>query len=347
MARSGILRLMARVLLAMALGFLPGRAFGFLPRTSAGRSALRREAVSMGAVPPGGKVVVVGNGPVMLLAAKRAALEGYDTHVVAAASASRYNELLYSMPFEGETIEGLTLVEQITGDAEPAFDELLATCDALIIAVDGETCLSDGLVDVVLPTTSTAKRVVAMSRNLNGKGMGPFVVASKTAANNEVWACNGEAKKAYQSFEAKIKSKAASLTADVVIARAGTLKGGGCGDVTSEEFSTGTGTAKFGLADAFYKEGNQDIVNWRMLYDIQACGVSLEKGDTVAGPGFTGVFAATSESASAGDTSRIAMAAAMVYALREEKGGYDFSVASADSRVPPSELEWGLLFSKL
>lgn len=78
--------------------------------------------------------------------------------------------------------------------------------------------------------------------------MGPFVVASKTAANNEVWACNGEAKKAYESFEAKIKSKATSLAADVVIARAGTLKGGGCGDVTSEEFSSGTGTAKFGLA---------------------------------------------------------------------------------------------------
>ena len=60
--------------------------------------------------------------------------------------------------------------------------------------------------------------------------------------------------------------------------------------------------ARVSRQDCFYKEGNQDIVNWRMLYDIQACGVSLEKGDTVAGPGFKGVFAATSESASAGDT---------------------------------------------
>ena len=84
-----------------------------------------------------------------------------------------------------------------------------------------------------------------------------------------------------------------------------------------------------------------------MLFDIQACGASLTKGDTVAGPGFTGVFAATSESASPGDTNRITMAGAMVYALRQEAGGYDFSVESTDSRAPPSELEWGALFTKL
>ena len=55
------------------------------------------------------------------------------------------------------------------------------------MAIDGEDTLSDGLVDVVIPDTSTKlKRVVVMSRNLNGKGMGPFVAASKAAANAEV-----------------------------------------------------------------------------------------------------------------------------------------------------------------
>jgi hypothetical protein len=42
------------------------------------------------------------------------------------------------------------------------------------------------LLDVVLPASSTAKRVACMTRNLNGKGLGPFVAASKGAANKEV-----------------------------------------------------------------------------------------------------------------------------------------------------------------
>lgn len=48
-----------------------------------------------------------------------------------------------------------------------------------MIAVDGDTPMAPGLVNVVLPENSRAKRVVALSRNLNGGGMGPFVAASK------------------------------------------------------------------------------------------------------------------------------------------------------------------------
>ena len=70
--------------------------------------------------------------------------------------------------------------------------------------------------------------------------MGPFVVASKGAANREVWACNGAAVKEYVAFESKIKGRAAALGADWVVCRAGTLKGGGPGDTESPTYADTT-----------------------------------------------------------------------------------------------------------
>ena len=48
----------------------------------------RRTAVKMAAVPPGGRVLAVGNGPVFLLAAKTAAKMGYKTTIVSARDTS-------------------------------------------------------------------------------------------------------------------------------------------------------------------------------------------------------------------------------------------------------------------
>ena len=101
-----------------------------------------------------------------------------------------------------------------------------------------------------------------MSRNLNGRGLGPFAMASKISANAEVWA--GGAKIAeYEAFEAKVRAKAAEVggDCDCVIVRAGTLKGGGCGDPAG-----GGGDDSF-LKEYFYTLGQQDVVNWRMLFD--------------------------------------------------------------------------------
>ena len=58
--------------------------------------------------------------------------------------------------------------------------------DAVLVAIDGDDAMSDGLLDVVIPEGTAVKRVVVMSRHLNGKGLGPFVSASKSAANKEV-----------------------------------------------------------------------------------------------------------------------------------------------------------------
>ena len=57
------------------------------------------------------------------------------------------------------------------------------------------------------------KRVVAMSRNLNGSGMGMFVTASRKAANAQVW--DNSNKYAYSQYEANVKKAADNVGADV------------------------------------------------------------------------------------------------------------------------------------
>jgi len=341
------------VLLAVLLGASPATAFRMVHHNrhslKAGLGTTRRttaapQPLSMAAVPAGGKVLVVGVGPVMLLAAKRAALEGYDTYVVTGNKAGFYKELLYSDVWQGKELPNLTLLEQITGDGEAEFDKLLQSVDGVIMAMDNDDAITEGLVDVVLPAEKTkVTRVVAMSRNLNGKGLGPLVIASKGAANREVWTCPPTTLAKLKAFEQSMQGKAAAIGADYVICRAGTLKGGGPGDVTNVE----DGSGKFGLAKRFYKEGNQDIVNWRMLFDIETQGVVMKKGDTAEGPGFGGVFAATNPGVSAGDTGRVAMAGALVSALQVPEANFDCSVATAAARFPPEIDELSKMYKSM
>mmetsp|Transcript_30680 Transcript_30680/g.61415 ORF Transcript_30680/g.61415 Transcript_30680/m.61415 type:complete len:337 (+) Transcript_30680:49-1059(+) len=313
------------------------------------RAGVRTKTVSMAVVPPGGKVLCVGNGPVLCLAAKRAALSGYDTYIVSGASTDTYTELLYEPG--AEPLPNLRLLESITGSEEEYFDKLINECDAILVAIDGDDAISDGLLDVVMPATSTSsvKRVVAMSRHLNGKGMGPFVSASKGAANREVWAGGAAVVKEYTRMEGKVKALCERSGADFVVVRAGTLKGGGRGsDDGGEGGSAAPETARLGLASAFYGMGQQDIVNWRLLFDASCQGVVLSKGDVVEGPGFGGVFAATSaKPGTKGDSSRHGVAGAMAYALGNGPGNVDFGVSTAESRSPPTDMEWALEFSKL
>ena len=67
-----------------------------------------------------------------------------------------------------------------------------------------------------------------MSKHLNGKGYGPFVAASKTAANKEVWAASDKQVQMYRNSKTKLKSKLATREGSgLTIVRCGTLKGGG------------------------------------------------------------------------------------------------------------------------
>ena len=71
----------------------------------------------------------------------------------------------------------------------------------------------------------------------------------------------------------------------------------------------------------------------------------MSKGDTNVGPGGRAIFTATSPEVCDGDSSRAAVAEAMVRSLeRADCGNIDFGVATAAARVPPTEEEWESLF---
>ena len=90
-------------------------------------------------------------------------------------------------------------------------------------------------------------------------------------------------------------------------------------------------------------------MNWRLLFDAKCQGVVLTPGDRTEGPGLGGVFAATSSApGTKGDSGRLGVAGAMVKALRSEAAANrDFGVGTAESRAPPTDLEWDLEFAKL
>jgi len=67
----------------------------------------------------------------LCLAAKRAALRGFNTFVVSGSSSEAYEELLYEPG--AERLSNLKLLESITGAEEAAFDELLNNCDAIMV----------------------------------------------------------------------------------------------------------------------------------------------------------------------------------------------------------------------
>jgi hypothetical protein len=216
----------------------------------------------------------------------------------------------------------------------------LKDTSALLIAVDADSPMDvNTLQYLVNPEQSPKlKRVVAMSRNLNGRDMGFFVSASKRAANAEVW--DGSTANDYKAFETALKQQVSTLPeVEYTIVRAGTLKGGACGG--EDEFD------QF-LTRKFYEQMNKDIINWQLLFDCNCRGIVLKKGDVMPGPGAKAVFTATSSNACAGDSSRAGVAQAMVKSLLQEKAGsVDFGIGTAESRTLPGEEEWEALFGVL
>ncbi|KAJ1463211.1 hypothetical protein M885DRAFT_475295 [Pelagophyceae sp. CCMP2097] len=302
-------------------------------------SMVVRSAPRMGALTKGaGNVLVVGNGPVFLLAAKWAATAGYSTTIIGGTRTDLYNDLLWSP--KTPALPNLRVLD-VSDEGVASFNSAVAEADGVIIAFDQEQVLSDSLLEVVMPTDSSkSRRVVVLSRNLNGAGLGPLASASKLAANAQVWA-GGKYIEMYKEFEAKVQARAKLCeSTDVVVVRAGTYKGGGPGDLTSDA------SAAQGLSAKFYDVQQKDLVNWQLIFDCTVRGVRLTPGDTAKGPGFRAVFTATSFEVENGDSGRIACASACVEALqRPELGGKDFGVATEKSRESPTEAEWDALFA--
>lgn len=127
---------------------------------------------------------------------------------------------------------------------------------------------------------------------------------------------------------------------EYTVIRAGTMKGGATGGA----LEGGGGCDRF-LNPKFYQYGQQDVVNWRLLFDCSALGVKLTAGDTLQGPGFTAAITAT-DKCGAGDSHRGAVAGALVESLEAEAAANrDFSVGSEEGETFPSEEAWRALFA--
>jgi len=296
------------------------------------------------AVPSGGKVLAVGNGPVFLLAAKTAARAGYETTIVSA-RVDLFEKLLWTAgDAEGngrEEPDANLKVLSVSDDADvDAFDAAVAGADALVIAFDAEQTLTDALLDVVLPESGGAGRVALLSKHLSGKGYGPLSAASKAAANKEVWACTRDRVAMYRDFEAKLRTKCAARGAELTIVRCGTLKGGGPG--AADDRVEGVPT----LSERLYDDLNKDLVNWQLLFDCDTKGAKLTKGDTAEGPGFRAVFTSTASDAQPGDSGRVQVCQALVRSLgRADCAGAEFGVTTAKAEGHLTDAEWDAQFA--
>jgi len=106
------------------------------------------------------------------------------------------------------------------------------------------------------------------------------------------------------------------------------------------------GEASF-LNPAFYNLGQQDVVNWRLLYDCSMLGVALERGDSMPGPGVMAATTATTNDSGQGDSHRGAVASALVEALSSPAAANrDFSVGARKARSFPDAKEWQDLFAQ-
>ena len=244
----------------------------------------------------------------------------------------------------GDGTSTLPNLEIVPSSDTDRVDQLLSKTDAFLMATDDvDSVLDPSIINYLLDPTKTKqlKRIVAMSRNLNGDGMGMFVTASKKAANAQVW--DNSNKAAYIEYENTIKQAAKNIGADYTIVRAGTLKGGSTGG-RSDDDDDNRYYSQY-LHESYYELTKNDLVTWQLLFDCNVRGVTLTKGDVQKGPGMQAVFTATGSEQHEGDTGRCGLAEAMVRSLEIEYAkNVDFGVGTVASREVPSEEEWHTLF---
>ena len=304
-------------------------------------SLLYASGSAMSVVPAGGNVVCVGTGPIQALCGKLAATRGFQTTI-----AGFPEELRTAKQLIGDDSLPVTYLPIAGDEADAAtIDAAINEGEGLIVAFDGEQGLPEGPMNIFLPPQggTQIKHVSLMSRYLNGGGMMFTCTAAKMAANAEIWAGGKKAIEMYKGVEQRVSKRAADVGASYTIVRAGTLKGGAVGDPADTE----SGEPTF-LDPFFYSLGQQDVVNWRLLFDCSSLGVQLTRGDTLPGPGFTAALTATAPEAGDGDSHRGAVASALVEALSSPAAAdADFSVKSTASRVFPTMEEWAGMFDKV
>ena len=327
-----LLTLLAAI--TLAVGYKSPSPRTFLPPPHSG-SSFQLQAV----LTPGDNVFVLGRGPVMVLSSKIAASNGYKTSLISPPDPT-IQEQFDKLLFEGDDDARKLPLTILRADETDEIETAAKRMNALIIAVDNEQTLDNSVVDFFFDNISpdSLKRVVLMSRHLNGAKMGFFVETSKKVANSEVWANTKASNSMYRATEEYLKKKINEKTpaTELTIIRAGTLKGGGWGEGKSNPTH---------LSDYFYELTKKDIITWQLLFDCESSGVLLSKGDVCEGAGATAILTASSPKVHKGDSSRGGVAGAMVQSLRMEQSGLgEFGVETAESRLAPSNDEWDQLF---
>jgi len=267
-------------------------------------------------------------------------LEGYNTWVLH--PPGEEDTVRRLLTEDGTLPEGLTLVS--AADTDALLSELSDT-RGLIIATDNpDAPMDESVIEFVCDNAPSLERIVLMSRNMNKRNMGFFVKASKISANPEVWYPDDGLAKKYLAVEERVRALAKDRGVTYVVARAGTLKGGACGDVDNAD----SYCPKY-LTKEFYEMTKRDIVTWQLLFDCRTRGVKLYKGDTMPGPGNKAVFTATGYEKCEGDTSRAAIAEVMVRALgrTQDMVNVDLAVGTEDTKKIPTEEQWEELFARV
>mmetsp|Transcript_16741 Transcript_16741/g.35387 ORF Transcript_16741/g.35387 Transcript_16741/m.35387 type:complete len:344 (-) Transcript_16741:315-1346(-) len=280
----------------------------------------------------------VGSGYLPILLAKLAAHRNHGKSWIICPAADMDTMRQLSSNGFGDSPSNLELVPASDTDR---VEELLATTDAMLLSTDDvDSVIDPSILDYLLDPDKCQqmKRVVAMSRNLNGSGMGFLVSASKKAANAQVWDNSNRA--SYAAYETNVQRAVEAVGADWTIVRAGTLKGGAGGE--------GNVYPQY-LDNSFYELTKNDIITWQLLFDCNVRGVTLARGDVQSGPGVRAVFTATDgDGANDGDSGRCGVAEAMVRSLEvEETANVDFGVGTAQAREVPSEEEWESMFREV
>lgn len=208
---------------ALLLAVISGLTGAFLIPVSTTRSTTNTQQLFATVVSDSSTIGTVGNGYISVLLAKLSALaheKGKSWIVTPAADVEMMKQLVILDEF-GKLPENLEFVAASDTDR---VEELLRETDALMVAIDDvDSVVDPSVINYLLDPqkVNNLKRVVAMSRNLNGAGMGMLVTASKRAANAQVW--DNSNANAYRSFETNLKDAAKNCGADWTIVRAGTL----------------------------------------------------------------------------------------------------------------------------
>eukprot|EP00985_Skeletonema_marinoi_P027092 scaffold21709_cov146-Skeletonema_marinoi.AAC.3 len=328
---------MKKAFISVLVGTVASMAGAFQVPTRATRASTSTRQYATIQPTESSTIGTVGNGYLPIILAKLSALTHGNAWVICPAADMEMMKQLAAVDGSGELPNNLEFVPASDTDR---VETLLRDTDALLVACDDvDSVVDPNVINYLLDPekVNNLQRVVAMSRNLNGAGMGMFVSASRRAANAQVWDNSNAV--AYRSFEQNIKDAAQKCGADWTIVRAGTLKGGACGE---------SNLYPQYLAESYYQLTKNDIITWQLLFDCNIRGVKLQKGDVMSGPGVKAVFTATGSEEHEGDSSRGGVAEAMVRSLGvEDAANQDFAVGTVAAREIPTNEEWAQMFQCL